>query len=244
MGLSGHRQSVTREDAADAHDAQDAYDAAEQRKQTQEKGSRVAGELRGIAAAVALMAVLTGCGDGDGGVWGGDDKPVHLDSSQMLMALPSKLSAPQGWEGRDPEVKTGSEALEACQEGTETNCAGLVALGNTRFVEKSDSSDKRIKFGLVSFDSPENAGVAMKGAVAQARQDVEGAPPKALNLDIEADAVEAFADTDDASVAIRIDSVLIFMEGDDVKDEAKLKEFAQLQIDRVKKASAGQNPDA
>ncbi|WP_149184657.1 hypothetical protein [Streptomyces sp. TRM49041] len=206
----------------------------------------MSGELRGIAAAVALAAVLTGCGSGGdgGGVWGGqDEKPASLDSTQMLMALPSKLSAPDGWKGRDPVVKTGERALDICQNDTESNCAGVVAVGTTRLFMSGESS-KKIRYGLYSFDTPQNAGVAMKGTVAEERKDA-GSAARDLNVDVGADATEAFADGDnDCEVIMRVGSVVIRMQGVEVSDEPTVRKFAQLQVERVRQASAGQNPDA
>ncbi|OEJ93668.1 hypothetical protein [Streptomyces thermolilacinus] len=57
------------------------------------------------------------------------------------MELPGKLSAPQGWRARDPETVSGARALNACQEETASNCAGLAAAGG-RYYRDGDSDQK------------------------------------------------------------------------------------------------------
>ncbi|GGQ02224.1 hypothetical protein [Streptomyces roseolilacinus] len=207
----------------------------------------MAGAVRGIAGVAALMVALTACG-GDGGAdWTGEDgRPLTLDEGRMLMALPGKLSAPDGWKARDPESATGERALESCQEETGSNCAGLVAGGGGRYYRSgaSDESDEKIKYSVYSFDTAENASVAMKGTVAQEREDA-GSGARDLKVDTGAQAAEAFADGDgDSEVLMRAGAVLIRMQGSGVTDEKTLGQFARLQVERVRKAATGQNPDA
>ncbi|CAL9312779.1 MULTISPECIES: hypothetical protein [unclassified Streptomyces] len=189
------------------------------------------------------MVVLTACGS-DGADWTRDDgRPLTLDENQLLMALPGKLSAPQGWEAGDPETDDGSRALEACQEETASNCAGLGAAGGGRYYRDGES-DQKIKYSVYAFDTVDNASVAMKGTLAQEREDA-GSGTRELKVDTGAEAAEAFADKDgDAEVVMRGGAVMIRMQGNDVVDEKVLGEFARLQIDRIRKAAAGQNPDA
>ncbi|CAL9577048.1 hypothetical protein [Streptomyces sp. enrichment culture] len=203
----------------------------------------MAAAKRGIAGAAALMVVLTACGGG-GAEWTRDDgRPLSLDGNQLLMALPGKLSAPQGWKARDPETVSGSRALDACQEETASNCAGLAAAGGGRYYRDGDS-DQKIKYSVYAFDTVDNASVAMKGTLAKERQDA-GSGARDLKVDTGAEAAEAFADGDgDAEVVMRGGAVVIRMQGSEIVDEKVLGEFARLQIDRVRKAASGQNPDA
>ncbi|MFD3354308.1 hypothetical protein [Streptomyces fradiae] len=202
----------------------------------------MAGAQRGIVGAAALMLALTACGGG-GGDWADEDgRPLTLDGNGMLMALPGKLSAPEGWKGRDPEALTGERALDACQDVTASNCAGLAAAGGGRF-SRDGESDQRIKYSVFAFDTVDNASVAMKGTLAEDRGDA--GTVRELKVDTGAEAAEAFADTDgDAEVVMRAGAVVIRMQGYEVADEKTLGSFARLQVERVRAAANGQNPDA
>lgn len=127
---------------------------------------------RGIAAGVVLTAVLTACGGSDDGLdafrGDGDKPPVTLTPDMVRTALPSKASAPKGFEGDDIRVEDGDEAVEDCADSTESNCGGLLSIGATDFDTddsgRSNSSDYdgEVDFGILAFQTPGDASATYK----------------------------------------------------------------------------------
>ncbi|WP_329121046.1 hypothetical protein [Streptomyces sp. NBC_01353] len=213
---------------------------------------------RGIVAGVVLMAVLTACGGSDDGLdafrGDGDKPPVTLTPDMVRTALPSKASAPKGFEGDDIEVEVGDEAVEACTGSTESNCGGLLSMGGTDFDTddsgRSDSSDYdgEVVFGILAFQSPDDARATYKALVTDERSKAEKDGKKAKPVEIDAGAEEtvAFEDADgETMVMMRIGSVVAVVNGDGTfVEKPNYNDFAKLQIDRLKKTAEGMNPDA
>ncbi|MEU7281271.1 hypothetical protein AB0A69_21195 [Streptomyces sp. NPDC045431] len=213
---------------------------------------------RGIAAGVVLMAVLTGCGGSDDGLdafRGDDDKPpVTLTPDMVRTALPSKASAPQGFTGDDIEVEVGDEAVEACSDSTESNCGGLLSMGSTDFDTdadgRGDSSDYdgEVVFGLLAFQSPDDARATYKALVTEERRKAgqDGKNAKMVKVDAGAEETEAFEDADgETMIMMRIGSVVAVVNGDGTfVQKPNYNDLAKLQIDRLKKTALGMNPDA
>ncbi|MFE5482376.1 hypothetical protein [Streptomyces sp. NPDC056527] len=213
---------------------------------------------RGIVAGVVLMAVLTACGSSDDGLDAfrgeGDNPPVTLTPDMVRTALPSKASAPKGFEGDDIEVEVGDEAVEACTGSTESNCGGLLSMGGTDFDTddsgRSDSSEYNgeVVFGILAFQSPGDASATYKALVTEERSKAEkgGKKVKPVEVDAGAEETEAFEDADgETMVMMRIGSVVAVVNGDGTfVEKPNYNEFAKLQIDRLKKTAQGMNPDA
>ncbi|MGI5355779.1 hypothetical protein ACQI4E_10760 [Streptomyces sp. CA-252508] len=213
---------------------------------------------RGIAAGVVLMAALTACGGSDDGLdafrGDGDRPPVTLTPDMVRTALPSKASAPKGFEGDDIEVEVGDEAVEACAESTESNCGGLLSMGGTDFDTddsgRGDSSEYNgeVVFGLLAFQSPDDASATYKALVAEERGKAEkdGKKAKAVQITAGAEETEAFEDPDGETVVMmRVGSVVAVVNGDGTfVEKPNYNDLARLQIDRLKKTVAGVNPDA
>ncbi|MEV4329801.1 hypothetical protein AB0K02_04550 [Streptomyces sp. NPDC049597] len=213
---------------------------------------------RGIAAGVVLMAVLTACGGSDDGLdafrGDGDKPPVTLTPDMVRTALPSKASAPQGFEGDDIEIEVGEEAVETCTESTESNCGGLIAMGGTDFDTddsgRGDSSDYdgEVNFAILAFQSPDDAKATYKALVTEERGEAEedGKKAKPVQIDAGAEETEAFEDADgETMVMMRIGSVVTVVNGDGTfVEKPNYNDLAKLQIDRLKKTAEGRNPDA
>ncbi|MFJ8078901.1 hypothetical protein ACIQ7Q_34440 [Streptomyces sp. NPDC096176] len=213
---------------------------------------------RGITAGVVLMAVLTACGGSDDGLdafrGDGDKPPVTLTPDMVRTALPSKASAPKGFEGDNIKVEAGDEAVEECAAWTESNCGGLLSIGATDFDTddsgRSDSSDYdgEVGFGLLAFQSPGDASATYKALVTKERSKAEkdGKKAKPLEIDAGAEETEAFEDADgETMVMMRIGSVVAVVNGDGTfVEKPNYNDFAKLQIDRLKKTAQGMNPDA
>jgi hypothetical protein len=213
---------------------------------------------RGITAGVVLMAVLTACGGSDDGLdafrGDGDKPPVTLTPDMVRTALPSKASAPKGFEGDDIEVEVGDEAVEACTDSTESNCGGLISMGATDFDTddsgRGDSSDYdgEVAFGILAFQSPDDASATYKALVTEERGKAEedGKKVKPLEIDAGAEETEAFEEADgETLVMMRIGSVVAVVNGDGTfVEKPNYNDLAKLQIDRLKKTAQGMNPDA
>ncbi|MFD9035070.1 hypothetical protein ACFVZW_28635 [Streptomyces sp. NPDC059567] len=212
---------------------------------------------RGIAAGAVLMVVLTACGGSDDGLEAfrgdGDKPPVTLTADMVRTALPSKASAPKGFEGDDIEVEVGDEAVEACTGSTESNCGGLLSMGGTDFDTddsgRSDSSDYdgEVVFGILAFQSPDDARATYKALVTEERSKAEkDGKAKPVEIDAGAEETDAFEDADgETMVMMRIGSVVAVVNGDGTfVEKPNYNDFARLQIDRLKKTANGMNPDA
>ncbi|MGN9791545.1 hypothetical protein ACTMTU_10685 [Streptomyces sp. OZ13] len=213
---------------------------------------------RGITAGVVLMAVLTACGGSDDGLdafrGDGGKPPVTLTPDMVRTALPSKASAPKGFEGDDIEVEVGDEAVEACTDSTESNCGGLISMGATDFDTddsgRGDSSDfdGEVAFGILAFQSPDDASATYKALVTEERGKAEedGKKVKPLEIDAGAEETGAFEDADgETLVMMRIGSVVAVVNGDGTfVEKPNYNDLAKLQIDRLKKTAQGMNPDA
>lgn len=213
---------------------------------------------RGIAAGVVLTAVLTACGGSDDGLdafrGDGDKPPVTLTPDMVRTALPSKASAPKGFEGDDIRVEDGDEAVEDCADSTESNCGGLLSIGATDFDTddsgRSNSSDYdgEVDFGILAFQTPGDASATYKALVAEERSKAEkdGEKAKPVEIDAGAEETEAFEDADgETTVMMRIGSVVVVVNGDGTfVEKPDYNGLAKLQIDRLKKTAQGINPDA
>ncbi|MBQ0866781.1 hypothetical protein [Streptomyces sp. RK75] len=206
-------------------------------------------DLRSIAMGAVLVLGLAGCSEasdaddsGKGGLGDGDAMVVRLSPSQLSQALPSKLSAPKGWEGEQREVVQGSEAWEQCEQQGDLTCSGLTSLGTTRF-EKPYPSKASMKFTLLAYDTEDNAKVGMKELVTAEHEDA-GDKLKPRTVKAGADDTDAFDETYHSTAILRVGTVVAFLPGKHLPQADHLRTFAKLQVDRVKIASAGKNPDA
>ncbi|MFF8832157.1 hypothetical protein [Streptomyces sp. NPDC015131] len=204
------------------------------------------------------MAVLTACGGSDDGLdafrGDGDKPPVTLTPDMVRTALPSKASAPEGFRGDDIEVEVGDEAVEACSEATEANCGGLLSMGYTDFDTddsgSGDSSDYsgEVVFGIMAFQSPDDARATYKAVVTEERGKAEkdGQKAKLVKIEAGAEETEAFEAADGETVVMmRIGSVVAVVNGDGTfVAKPDYNGLAKLQIDRLKKTAQGMNPDA
>ncbi|MFD5148666.1 hypothetical protein [Streptomyces sp. NPDC058401] len=209
-------------------------------------------------AAVTLLALVAGCG-GDGG----DAAPGKgssskgetaagvgsLTATEVQMAMPSGLAAPQGWTGARILVlpEGHPNASQGCQHDTSTTCAGLGARGDTSY-DKTGVSEHQILFTVMSFDTQENARVAMKGLVARVPVAEYPEPPKPIDIKTGAEETHAFSGQTRSGALqnfalMRIGNVVA--QAYSVHESAAmLEEQAARQIERIKLAAAGKNPDA
>ncbi|MET9430471.1 hypothetical protein [Streptomyces sp. NPDC003036] len=203
------------------------------------------------------MAVLTACGSSDDGLdafrGDGDKPPVTLTPDMVRTALPSRASAPQGFEGDDIEVAVGDEAVEACDGSTESNCGGLLSMGSTDFDTddsgQGDSSkyDGEVVFGILAFQSPDDARATYKAMVSEERRKAEkDGKVKPVEINAGAEETDAFEDADgETMVTMRIGSVVAVVNGQGTfVVKPNYNDFAKLQIDRLKMTAQGMNPDA
>ncbi|WP_158813124.1 hypothetical protein [Streptomyces rimosus] len=209
--------------------------------------------VRGIVAGAVLAASLTACGgSGDGPGkdtdHGGEQQlnaPIVLATDQVSAALVSKSSAPQGWKGRSPGLPSPKEALRKCQDETETNCGGFVSYGSTYFFKDKLDADGRtghLYFSIFSFRTPEDAKVAMKGLTKEERRKA-GADAKPLKISAGAEETDAFTG-EHTEVFLRLGGVLVRLQSADLTANEPYAQFAELQINRIKKVAVGKNPDA
>ncbi|MFJ9775714.1 hypothetical protein ACIRVF_31480 [Kitasatospora sp. NPDC101157] len=171
-----------------------------------------------------------------------------MTATQVAQAIPSKLAAPQGWQGQEPRVLNGSAAQKQCQLVGQWACAGLTSLATTQhFDSSSHQRDTDVKFTLLAYDSVENAKASMKAAVAGNHKDNHGkATPLALNVG--ADETDAYTEADDqgeyATAELRVGTVVAVMYGTSLPKEHDLQSFAKMQVTRITTAMSGKNPDA
>ncbi|WP_405713676.1 MULTISPECIES: hypothetical protein [unclassified Streptomyces] len=183
-----------------------------------------------------------------------------LSPDQVQSSLPSNNSLPKGWHlalmGSTPTLTEGAEATENCGSETGTSCAGLTAAGRisingpqTTEEFKADADEQYVAIQIFSFDSAENATVAMKALMATVRKDAEGdTPTKPLKISAGAEETDAFFEEISGKystdVSMRTGAVVIKMSGYDLKKTDIAGVVAKLQVDRITKAAHGKNPDA
>ncbi|MEU5010353.1 hypothetical protein AB0G35_08675 [Streptomyces sp. NPDC021749] len=157
--------------------------------------------------------------------------------------MPGKLGAPQGWRGSEPVIYQGSEALKYCgYQGLA--CSGVTAMGNSQYEQASSVADSgpRLRFTLLAYDGVSNAKAGMKGVAASAHK--EDGKSKALSIQTGADDTDAYTTGDSSSAVMRVGTVVAYVAGVDVTKPADLQKFAHLQVERIKAAATGKNPDA
>ncbi|TLS45659.1 hypothetical protein FE633_12845 [Streptomyces montanus] len=219
--------------------------------------------VRGTVLATLLVVAMTGCGGGseESGPAGGQNgdsleghegkAPVALTSDQVRMALPSTGSLPEGWRvavGGSAEAKAGQEAASDCENDTQSNCGGLVTMGRAMLEAVGASQwDNTVFVKVHSFDSVENAGVAMKSLVAAARKQA-GTDAEPMKVSAGAEETDAFSeeisDYYSADVTMRVGTVVVHLSGTDLAKTDGIDALAKFQIDRIKQAASGKNPDA
>lgn len=201
--------------------------------------------IRSAAVAALLMVGLAACSAessaGDDGSTESDATTVAFNPSQLGQALPSKIGAPQGWRGRQSVLYEGGEAQKQCGY-QELSCAGLASLGSSVY-HPTSSSDTTVRFTLAAYDTVDNAKVGMKTLVASAHED-EGGSLKTLSIQAGADQTDAFADDDSSSAILRVGTVVSYVAGLHVSKPDDLQMLAKMQVDRIKAAATGKNPDA
>ncbi|WP_144383039.1 hypothetical protein [Streptomyces sp. SAJ15] len=220
---------------------------------------------RGVVAGVALMAVLTGCGDEDkggdgggshkgavGGAFGDGQKSASGISStqQVGQALPSTRSLGDEWQlMNQPTLRDSAETASACQKYSGTACTGVLAGGGNKFIlESQGSSAVFAEFSMYAVDSPENAKVVYQAMQTSMGQNAYG-DLQQETVDVGADESYAYADSDGPHVMVRVGGTIALIEvrGEDLDDTSKLEtaeKYANLQAERIKKVAAGENPDA
>ncbi|MFE6779864.1 hypothetical protein [Streptomyces sp. NPDC057702] len=221
--------------------------------------------VRGALTGAVLVAVLAGCGDGGGGggdggsgpgVIGGSDgdgrapAPVLGDARQVSEALPSRVSLGEGWGAtRSPRVRDGAETARACQVFSGTSCSGVLAGGDTKFMRNGQAAHAAFaEFSMYAVDTPENAKVVYAAMRTATGQKTYGGVTR-LSVDAGADETHAYADDDGPHALVRVGGVVAFVETrSDGLDEAaardQLERLARVQVERVRKVAAGENPDA
>jgi hypothetical protein len=238
------------------------------------RGLTVNSAVRGTALALVLVAALTACGGGSGSGTASrengdslegheDNAPVGLTAEQVRTALPSSVSHPEGWGGgSSAKVEVGEEAAKTCGYETGTACSGLTAAGKETIegpqtVEaiKNGRDPESVYIKVFSFDTVDNAGVAMKSAVAIEHKEATkyGDKPDSENLAAKVSAgaedTHVFSDTRGtdtftATVLMRTGTVVVKLWGIDLKKTDIMAVLAKLQIDRINKVAEGKNPDA
>ncbi|WFB08334.1 hypothetical protein LRS74_15690 [Streptomyces sp. LX-29] len=219
--------------------------------------------VRGAVAGVALMAVLTGCGDEDkgggssgqgvtGGAFGGGKKSASGISStqQVGEALPSERSLGGGWKlMNQPRLRDSAETASACQQYTGTACTGVLAGGESKFISDSqDSTTIFADFSIYAVDSPENAKVLYQAIQTSSRQKASE-DFEELSFDLGADESYSYSDFDGPHAIVRVGGVLALVElrSEDLEEGSKLETAEHLaieEVERIRKVAAGENPDA
>ncbi|OXY95708.1 hypothetical protein BEK98_16355 [Streptomyces diastatochromogenes] len=202
--------------------------------------------VRGIAFGVVLMAALTACGSSDGGQGGGSDpkktSPIVLDPDMVLRALISKAAAPKGWQGGGGDLFDSDKVTEVCRENTSSDCVGLSTVGRSTISPEDENLDS-VEIRVYAFQSPDDAKVTMKAFVAHDRKySVDGSKPPRISTD--AEETEAFTLTDHTDVIMRVGGVVVSLRGPGGDRQPDYQTLAKVQIDRIKTAATGKNPDA
>ncbi|MEV5550312.1 hypothetical protein AB0L35_29955 [Streptomyces sp. NPDC052309] len=203
--------------------------------------------MRGATVGLTLVLALAGCSDGSTGGDGagaGDSRAADapFNPSQLAQAVPSKLAAPKGWNARSPFVRDGSEAQKLCEQAARFSCAGLTSVGNNRY-SVDGTSEIFVDFEVIAYDSVDNAKVGMKSLVADVREG-KSDELEPLTVDAGADETDAYADGNRPGVVLRVGTVVAFVFGDSLPDDHDLQSFAEFQVQRIRTAATGKNPDA
>ncbi len=218
---------------------------------------------RGLALAATVAALALGaaaCGSDGGGAGSAFQAKVVLsEPDQVRDALPSETSLPSGWKrssgAKPPQAVTQAEASATCRKKLKADCLGLQLGGNVRYKSESSTSND-IRLTLLTFDKPENAGPVFEALVASFAED-EGAARKvsvktaaeqsqAFEKDVEQDGNSGQAATKilAGTMVMRIGAVVSLIELDeDEGDHRTLKQFADLQAERVKRVQRGQKAE-
>ncbi|MFD5552507.1 hypothetical protein ACFWIA_01560 [Streptomyces sp. NPDC127068] len=197
----------------------------------------------------ALVATLTGCGDGEEATTGKrSDAPaangrttkakpfISLSAAQVRSALPTDYTLGDALVGDDPTVIEGQEARQNCAESSGASCGGLVAGGKKELGAEGPAGEGHIEFTLYSFDSPGAASAVRKSLAATARASVT--VPKQVEIASGADETEAFKGTSTTHVVMRLGSVVAHVRAVDTTT-GTVHHVATHQIDLIKDASGG-----
>ncbi|MEU9214683.1 hypothetical protein AB0D27_44275 [Streptomyces sp. NPDC048415] len=202
--------------------------------------------VQGIAAGVALMAALAACGSSDGSQGGGSEQkkssPVVLEPDMVLRALISKAAAPKGWRSEGGSLFDSDKVEEVCRENTSSDCVGLSTVGRSTISPEDEIMDS-VGIRVYAFQFPDDAKVTMKAFVAHDRKyAVKGVKPPQVSVG--ADETEAVTLSDHTDVIMRVGSVVVSLRGPSGNKQPDYQAVAKVQIDRIKTAATGRNPDA
>ncbi|SDT82331.1 hypothetical protein SAMN05216371_7116 [Streptomyces sp. TLI_053] len=215
---------------------------------------------RSFAWAGAIAALTLGvaaCGSDGGGAGSAIQAKVVLsEPDQVRDALPSETSLPAGWKrssgAKPPQAVTQADASATCRKKLKADCLGLQLGGNVRYKSVSSTAND-IRLTLLTFDRAENAGPVFEALVASFAED-EGAARKVnvktgaeqsqafeKDVDKDGDSGEAATEVLAGTMVMRIGAVVSLIELDeDERDHRTLKQFADLQAERVKRVQRGQ----
>lgn len=214
--------------------------------------------LAGTIAALTLGAAACGSDDGAAGS-AFQAKVVLSEPDQVRDALPSETSLPSGWKrssgAKPPQAVTQADASSTCRKKLKADCLGLQLGGNVRYKSVSSTAND-IRLTLLTFDKAENAGPVFEAMVASFAED-EGAARKvdvktaaeqsqAFEKDVDkgGDSGEAATKVLAGTMVMRIGAVVSLIELDeDEGDHKTLKQFADLQAERVKRVQRGQKAE-
>ncbi|WP_438295920.1 hypothetical protein [Streptomyces sp. HUAS TT7] len=117
-------------------------------------------------------------------------------------------------------------------------------MGNSLYEAKSSEADSspKMRFTLLAYDGVSNAQAGMKGVATSAHK--EDGKSTALKIQSGADETDAYTTGDSSSAVLRVGTVVAYLAGVNVTKAADLQQFAKRQVDRIKAAANGKNPDA
>ncbi|MEV6979170.1 hypothetical protein [Kitasatospora sp. NPDC093806] len=220
-------------------------------------GSKRYGRNLALAGTIAALALGTAACGSDGGGAGSafQAKVVLSEPDQVRSALVSETNLPSGWKrssgAKPPMAIPQSEASNNCRKKLKADCLGLQLGGTVRYKsETKTSNDARIT--LLTFDKAENAGPVFEAMVSSFTEDEKEA--RQVGLKVAAEQSQAFEKEEDASegtdkvlsttLMMRVGAVVALIEVDeDERDHKFLKQFADLQAERVKRVQRGQQAD-
>ncbi|MBP0451593.1 hypothetical protein J5Y04_18875 [Kitasatospora sp. RG8] len=209
-----------------------------------------------LAGTVAALALGTGaCSSGGAGA--AFSAGVALsEPNQVRDALPSSISLPSGWRlapgANPPKAIEQAEASSTCRKKLSSSCSGLQLGGTVRY-EQASNTDNDIRFTMLTFDTPENAGPAFEAMVGSLEKSDSNAHRISLKTGAEqSQGFERPAESDDSShpvvasaMAMRVGTVVVLIELDeDERDHKTLQQFTALQVERIRRVQQGKNPDA
>ncbi|MFF2026213.1 hypothetical protein ACFVW2_31010 [Streptomyces sp. NPDC058171] len=196
----------------------------------------------------ALVATLTGCGDGEEATTGKvSDAPaasgratkdkafISLSAAQVRSALPTDYTLGDALVGDDPTVVKGPEARQNCTGSSGASCDGLVAGGKKELGAEGSTDEGHIEFTLYAFDSPKAASAVRKSLAATTRASVTA--PQRVEIASGADETEAFRGTSTTHVVMRLGSVVAHVRAVGTTT-GNVNHVATHQIDLIKDASA------